>query len=123
MRAGRLDRLIDIQRKGQTQSESGDPVDAWTTIVARRPASYRPIRGDERYEAPQIVSSEQVEFRIRYSENVADLTPLDRIIYPAMGLGDSAIPANRIFDVLALPEVGRQEGIAIIAQRRPDVSA
>lgn len=81
----RYDEIITIQRKTDTQSGSGEPQEAWLSIAARRPAGMRPIKGQESDQAnPQEVAGEDVEFRIRYSNDVADLTPLDRIIHPAL---------------------------------------
>lgn len=120
MRAGRLDRLIDIQRKTSTQDPAGEPVEAWTNLVERRAASMAPVRGDERFSNPQTIATGQVDFRIRYSANVADLSPLDRLIYPAMSEGETDIPPTRVHDILEVREIGRREGLQIIAQRRPD---
>jgi hypothetical protein len=83
------------------------------------------VRADERYAAPEVVAQQQIEFRIRYSSSLADLSPLDRLIYPALS-ADSPEPEpaeNTIFDILAVNEIGRREALQIIAQRRPDASA
>ena len=124
MRAGKLDRLIDLQSKTATESPSGEVTEVWSTFCARKPASYAPVRADERYAAPQTVARQQVEFRIRYSSNVAGLSPQHRVIYPAMNDGDDA-PANpedaRIYDILEVHELGRRDGLRIITQRRVDV--
>lgn len=122
MRAGRLDRLITIQRKTVTSSDSGDVVETWTTLIERRAAGYRPLRGDERFTGEQLVGTEQVEFRIRYSLNVADLSQRDRIVYPA--LADESpenVPQTRyVFDILGVNEIGRREGLLVTALRRAD---
>lgn len=124
MRAGKLDRLIDIQRKTSSESSSGEPVETWGNLLSRRPASYRPLKGDERYGDPQLVASEQVEFRVRYSANVAGLTPQDRIIYPAMNddSPEDETVSRRVYNVLAVHEIGRREGLQIITERRADVT-
>jgi head-tail adaptor len=125
LRAGRLDRLITIQRKTLTSSDSGDVVETWTTLIERRAAGYRPLKGEERFNAAQVIGTEQVEFRIRYSSNVADLSQRDRIVYPA--LADESpedVPVERdIFDILAVHEIGRREGLLIITQRRADATS
>lgn len=125
MRAGRLDRLMTIQRKTVTASDSGEPVETWTTIVERRAAGYRPLKGDERFTGEQVIGTEQVEFRIRYSSNVAALSQQDRIIYPALAdeSPEDEPDTRNIYDVLAVHEVGRREGLLIITQRRSDVTA
>jgi head-tail adaptor len=124
MRAGRLDRLITVQRRTLTLSDSGEPIETWTTIAARRAASLRPAAGSERFSDPMKVAEENVEFQIRWSASLADLQPQDRIIYPS--LADESpedVPDTRnIYDVLAAHEIGRREGIQIIAKRRADVS-
>jgi head-tail adaptor len=124
MRAGRLDRFITIQRDSNSVSASGAPSKTWTTIVSRRPASMTPVKGEERFNQPQINAQEQIEFRIHYSSDVADLSPLDRIIHPALGTDSpSDDPLERhIHDILAVHEIGRREGLKIITQRRPDVT-
>jgi head-tail adaptor len=126
MRAGRLDRLITIQRPTTTGSHSGEPQLSWVAIAGcqRRAASMAPVRGDERFTGEQIVGQEQVEFRIRYSAGVADISPKDRIIFPA--LGDNS-PTNdprtrEIYDILAVHEIGRREGLRLITQRRADAT-
>lgn len=124
MRAGRLDRLITIQRKTSIISDAGGVTETWATVGSlRRAASMNPVRGEERFSNPQISALEQIEFRIHYSADVAALSPQDRIIYPAL---EDASPLNDpaavgIHDVLAVHEIGRREGLQIITQRRADV--
>jgi hypothetical protein len=76
---------------------------------------------------PEKVAYERVEFRVRYSADVAALSPLDRIIHPALTEAEAAdaghvIPARAIFDVLGVLEIGRREGLRIITERRADVT-
>lgn len=129
MQGGRLDRYLTVQRPSEALGEDGSPVVAWGTLgdEARRPASIRPVRGDERFTAPQLVAREQVEFRIRYASALADLSPLDRIIYPALTDAEVASPpasiaTRRLYDILSVAELGRREGFQIIAARRADVT-
>ena len=124
MRAGRLDRMITIQRKTETQSDSGAPVETWSNLVLRRAASMAPVRGDERFGSEQNVAQEQTEFRIRYSADVASLSPLDRIIEPALQADSPVDDAEerRLYDIVAIHEIGRREGLRIIATRRTDVT-
>lgn len=124
IKAGRLDRRIDIQRKTLTQSGSGAPVETWTNVAARHAASYSPLRGDERNSAPQWVASQQVEFWVRWSQAVASVNPKDRIIYPAIMddlSPEDAITEDRIFDIMEVLEIGRREGLKIRAVRRADL--
>lgn len=126
MAAGKLDRKITIQRKSETQLPSGEPVESWANLAVRRSASMWPFKADERFAAPETTAYEQIEFRVRYSADVAALSPKDRVIYPALTAEQAAdseyvIPARSIHDVLAVIEINRREGLKIITQRRPDV--
>jgi len=122
VRAGRLDRRITIQRFTTTYSPSGHPEKTWTNLVSRRWAEVRPVRGEERFSVPQLAAKEQVEFRIRWGQAVADVNPRDRIVYPAVEPGSPAeeIDETRLYDILAVHEIGRRDGLRIIAARRVD---
>ena len=114
MDAAKLDRKITIQRHTVTYSESGEPVEAWADLATRR-ASVWPVKGEERFGGDQWVAKEQVEFRVRWSADVADLSPLDRVLYPV----EAATAANT-YDVMAVHEMGRHVGLRIMAARRAD---
>ena len=118
MKAGRLDRKVTIQRKTVTRSPSGQPIETWSPLIARRWAALLPLRGDERFTAPQYAAREQVQFELRYASDVAGVTPLDRVVYPA-----PAIAERDIYDVLAVHEVGRKRALRIVAARRVDKSS
>lgn len=125
MRSGRMDRLITIQAKTEGQSGSGEIVETWIVHDLRRRAWMRPLKGDETYSNPQEVAVEQVEFGIRRSGNVASLNPeAYRIVYPAFEQDGNDDDVTRyVYDILAVHEIGRGEGLRIIAERRPDVIA
>lgn len=121
MRGGTLDRRIAIQRVTTTQSPSGEEIESWATL-STRPARYEPLQGDERFAADQFVARNQVAFTTRWSATVADVSPLDRIIYPARALDNSPTDPlkNKIYDIIAVQEVGRQEALRIITAVRQD---
>lgn len=119
MKAGRLDRRITIQRKQVSQSDSGQPIETWSILVTVW-ASVGPLRGDEVFSAPQYVGKQQTEYRIRFSTDVADLTPLDRIVYPAINSGDP-VPERSVYNIFSVNEIGRREGFQIVAFRRADL--
>ena len=85
MRAGQLDVMIAIQRATVTQSPSGEPISAWSTL-AERPAMLTVQTGYERLTTDQLVARAQVAFSIRWSSIVDNVSPLDRIIYPLSAL-------------------------------------
>lgn len=125
MQAGRLDRKIDIERKALTQDEFGQETEAWDKIASRRAASATPVNGDERFAASQFVGKRVIEFRIRYSAALANVNPLDRIVYPA-GAAESPTPEpaeDEIYDIQDVREIGRREGLQIFAVSRSEVAA
>jgi head-tail adaptor len=115
MRAGQLDRLIALQRKASTPSDSGEEQVTWST-VAQRWARKRPMAGDERYGGEQLEAREQTEFQVRWDSSIADLQPTDRVIEPA---SDAASPPQRsIYDIIGVLEIGRREALRILTTRR-----
>lgn len=121
MRAGRLDKFITIQRKTETQSMSGEPTEAWTTIIQRRSAGvWVPAQGSEAFTAPQLVARERVEWLIRVSDDVDDLSPLDRVVYPAIE-ADEVSDDRTIYDIVSVHE-DRKDGLRLVTARRPDVT-
>ena len=121
MRAGRLDRMITIQRKTETKSDSGEPVESWTNVVLRRPATVVAVRGGEDFNNPAYAAKEMKQFWIRRSADVDDVSPLDRIIYPALSAASPTDDPHvrNIYNILAVHEAGR-DGFKIVAERRPD---
>lgn len=114
-----LDRRIDIERKTATQNGYGQEVENWSKIATRRPAAVKPVRGDERYVADQFVAKQQVEFTIRWAAIVSDVSPLDRIIYPSV-TNPAEVDDPNVYDIIEVSELGRREGLRIIAARRAE---
>ena len=111
-----LDRKVDVERFSHIQDGTGQEVEAWSKIITRRWANVRPLAGDERYTAAQFVARQQTEFRLRWADDAAEITPLDRIIYPA---GATPEPSD-IYDIIEVSELGRRDALRIIAARRTE---
>jgi hypothetical protein len=77
-----------------TQDEFGEEVELWDKLAFRLSASVSPVRGEERFTSEQSVAR-QVEFRARYSADIADLSLLDRIVYPPFSSDASGAHAAR----------------------------
>jgi SPP1 family predicted phage head-tail adaptor len=119
MLAGLLDRRITIRRLAQVRDAHGEIVkDALGAIVEEWQdmttlwASKTDIRDAERIAAQQVGSTVTSRFVIRWSERVDDLTPRDRLRYPAAD--------GRDFNIVAVKELGRREGLEITAAARND---
>jgi head-tail adaptor len=117
MRAGQLDTRVALQRKATVYSGSGDPIDTWLTLVERW-AAMRPLTGIEANASEQWVAREQTEFTVRWSQEIAALSPLDRVICPADDASVSPEVARSVYDIVAVHEIGRNEALRIIAARR-----
>lgn len=109
MRAGSLDRRITIQRFTETRDGFNSPVQTWADHAANLPAAVEHIRDGERWAAQEVGASVAMRFRIRYSSQVADVNPKDRVIY-----------AGKTYDIAAVKEIGRREGLEITGAARAD---
>jgi len=117
VRSGLLDRRIVLQRRSQSYTNTGEPVEIWTDVVTRW-ASLDPLTGYERNTGAQWVAREQVKYVIRWSAEVDTLSPLDRIIDPYTEAGVSPIPPRSIYDIMSVLEQGRRLSLLIMAARR-----
>jgi SPP1 family predicted phage head-tail adaptor len=116
MQAGQLDRRILIQRKTETRDTYGQPIPAWTTIGRTRWANYRPMRGTERFASDQFIARQQVEFQVRWAEDLSDLSPMDRIVFPV----STSPAASETYEIMAVHEFGRRQMLRILAARRSE---
>jgi SPP1 family predicted phage head-tail adaptor len=108
MLSGRLDRRIRLDRASTSTNAINEIVTTWAALATVW-AEYEPLQDSERYEARQIGAIATARFRIRYSATVADLSPLDRVVFE-----------GRVFDIHAVKEIGRREGLEITAAARAE---
>lgn len=108
MQAGKLDRRITLERFTSTRDDYNEPVKSWSTLAARS-ASFEPLSDGERFRAGETAATASARFVIRYSTVVADLSPLDRLVYN-----------GATWEILHVKELGRREGIEITATVRAD---
>ena len=101
-------RPVNLLKRGQT--------------LSKRPAFLEPLTGYERFTTEQLVAKEQVAFTIRWAQIVDDVSPLDRIVCPASALVNSPTEPqrNKIYDILMIHPIGRNEGLKILAAVRQD---
>lgn len=105
MRAGALDRRITLQRRTVTQDIYGAEIETWTDIATVW-AQRMELRGDERWQAMQSVAKTDIKYKIRYR---ADVGPLDRLT-----------DGGRVFNIRAVLEIGRREGLELHAEARAE---
>jgi SPP1 family predicted phage head-tail adaptor len=78
--AGTLDRRITIRRATVTLNEFNEPIETWSdlaTVWAKRTDA----SAAEGYRAQEVGAQISARFLIRYSSDVADVDPKDRIAF------------------------------------------
>ena len=113
---GTLDRRVYLERNTPAPDNSGDPIPVWSRIGHARWARRSPVAGDERFTADQFIAREQVQWTVRWAEEIADLSPGDRVVYPT-----TATPTDsEIYDIMAVHEMGWRVALNIITARRSE---
>ena len=105
MLAGRLDRSVLIESLTEAGDTTGDVVETWTP-VATVWASKRDIGGKEYLSAAQEHADVTAVFRMRYRADV-DATCL-------------LTCEGNVFDIVNTKELGRREGLELMAKRADD---
>lgn len=114
MAAGRLDRRIIIERADlllETTDAMGTPVPFWRDLVAVW-ADAKLVSDGERWQAGQTLADRLYRFTIRYSSEVANVDPRDRIQYD-----------GRVWEIHGVKEVGRRQFLEITAAARAEAPA
>lgn len=106
--AGRLDRRICFERATASQaSPSGEQLLTWTPEVTVW-AEVSPLGGRELFQAQALEAKADTRFRIRYR---AGITP-DETLRISYG--------GRAYDLRSVVELGRREGLEILAEARAE---
>lgn len=101
MRAGKMDRLIQIDKLVSTRDTFGAEVPQWQKLCSVW-CEVVSERGQEKLESAQEVARDNLLFRIRYR---TDVKRSYRIQY------------NREFyDIKSITEIGRRDGLEIFAE-------
>lgn len=110
MKAGPLDRRITIERFTESRNEWNEPVFTWLPLTTVW-ANSRDASAGESYRAQSVSAEITTRFTIRYSSQVADVNPKDRIVYE-----------GRLYNITAVREAkdGRRVALEIDAVARAD---
>lgn len=98
MRAGKLDRKVDIERLTQAPDEYGVPQETWTNVATLR-AQLVQASTEEFIRAHGASSESVVIFRTRFLTGV---TVADRVIHD-----------SQTFDIKEVKEIGRRRGLEL----------
>ena len=102
MRAGSLDRRVTLLRRSLSRNAFGEEeveYNAFDTVWAQK----LDVTGREYFTAQRDLAVGTTRFRIRYRN---DLSVTDRISYN-----------EHVYDIKQLTELGRHEGLDIVAER------
>jgi SPP1 family predicted phage head-tail adaptor len=103
MRAGKLDRRVQLQRRTLTRNGSGEQMASFATYATVW-AGKRDLRGRELFTAQQTQAEISAIWTIRYR---ADVLPTDRLV------DDS----GAVFDIAGPPaEIGRRQGLDLVCR-------
>lgn len=102
MRAGNLDRIIEIQRRTTGLDLYGTPVETWTTFATMR-AQLLKNATDDREGARGHTTDAVLTFRMYY---LAGLSLNDRLLYE-----------GQQYEITGITEIGRRAGMDVTCQR------
>lgn len=102
MRAGNLDRLIEIQRRSTGLDLYGTPVESWTTFATMRAQLLKNATDDREGERGHTTNAVRT-FRMYY---FASLSLNDRLLYE-----------GQQYEITGISEIGRRVGMEVSCQR------
>jgi SPP1 family predicted phage head-tail adaptor len=108
MKAGDLDRRVTLQARTLTKNGFNEEVESWPDFATVW-ASYKPVSDAERVRPAQVAASITARFQIRWSSVLHALDPTWRLRFDGLS-----------FDVVAVKEIGRREGLEISATARAE---
>ena len=101
--AGNRDRRILVQRWTPAVDTAGQEVEGWTDVMTLW-ASVEEGSGDETFQADQRTQAQTMTFEILY---VPGIVPTHTIVYK-----------EKRYDIKEIAEVGRRDGLRIVAEVR-----
>ena len=104
IRAGKLDRVIVIERATETIDWLGVSRMTWTPLATVRAERIDPSSTDEANRSHGTSTETTITFRIRFLDGV---TVADRIAYE-----------GQHFDIKQLKEIGRRRALELTAERK-----
>ncbi len=108
MRAGLMDRRITIRRATISYNSFNEPIESWADLVTVW-AQWKDATASEAYKAAEIGAEISARFVIRWSTDVRDVNPKDRVLF-----------RNREYNITAVRDVGRNLEREIDAVIRAD---
>lgn len=109
MRAGRLNRRVELYRRAAAEdATSGEDVGEWLAVTSTW-AEAKPVGGSEAFSANQTRAEASFDFLIRWRADVELLGVEWRVVY-----------RGKAYDVTAVSELGNREGLVLRATGRAE---
>jgi SPP1 family predicted phage head-tail adaptor len=101
MRAGQLDRRVELQHRTLTRNAAGENVESYATYATVW-GGKRDLRGREFFAAQQVNPEIQATWTIRWRD---DVVTTDRLVVE-----------GETFDIIHVGEIGRRDGLDIVCR-------
>jgi SPP1 family predicted phage head-tail adaptor len=108
MISGFRDRRIKIERRTSTLDGFGGEIVTWVEVGQRWAASM-PVKDSEAFRNSEATATITHRFQILWDAAVAQVDPTYRVLFD-----------NRTYDIVAVKEIGRRDGIEISATARAE---
>jgi SPP1 family predicted phage head-tail adaptor len=109
--SGDMNRRVTLQRATVTFDDFGSEVETWGTLASVW-VNRKDVSAAESFRAQEVGAELSTRFRIRYSTNVADLNPRDRLIYNGL-----------VYQITGVRESKRNRWLEVDCVVRPDIAA
>lgn len=103
-----LDRQIVIERATTTRDDYNEEVLTWAPLATVW-AAYEPVTDGEKFRAGERAAELSARFRIRWSDQVKDVTPEDRVIFE-----------GKTYELTNVKEIPRRVGLELTTVARGD---
>lgn len=111
MRAGKRDRRIIIQVRGETRAPSGEVIEGWTDFATVWARKFDKSAG-ERFAAAQKIAEVDTVFELLHRPGLLVVAPdTHRIVF-----------AGRVYEILGRTEVARNKSIDIMTAARAEAA-
>lgn len=102
MRAGRLDRRVQVQTRTVARGPTGEAIEQWSA-PRERWAEVVLVSASERRQSEQVMATRTATFRLRWERDLVGAQ--SRLVYDGF-----------IWDVRGVKELGRREGLELMAE-------
>lgn len=110
MRAGQLDRRVNLEVKTVARNSLGEPIETWSVVRTLWAHRAEGSKVAERFAANQTYASVTTVFRVGYFPTLTTVTvDTHRIVFN-----------GRVYNIVGAIEIGRKEGVELLCAARAE---